>query len=138
MKTQKLILIDQHSSYMKIILAIGAGSFIGGIARYLISVFINNKTISSFPFGTLAVNILGCFLIGLVYSLSEKGSVNNELGLFIATGILGGFTTFSAFSLETATMLREGHFSNALIYTALSIILGFAATIFGFFLIKFI
>lgn len=123
---------------MKIVLAIGIGSFIGGIARYLITVLIQNKIVSSFPYGTLMVNITGCFLIGMVYSLSEKGSMNVDWRLFLATGILGGFTTFSAFSMETVFMLKQGLISSAFLYTGLSIILGFAATMLGFFLIKII
>jgi CrcB protein len=86
---------------MKIILAIGIGSFIGGILRYLLSLFIQNKFLSAFPFGTMSVNILGCFLIGLVFGLSDRGNISMEARLFLATGFLGGFTTFSAFSNET-------------------------------------
>jgi len=123
---------------MKIILAIGAGSFIGGISRYLLSVFIQNKVNSGFPFGTFTVNITGCFLIGLLYGISERGSVNTNLRLFLATGILGGFTTFSAFSMETVNMIKAGHLSTAFTYTLLSVLLGFGATLAGFYLIKFL
>ncbi len=93
---------------MKIILAIGTGSFIGGILRCLLSLFIQTKTNSAFPFGTLAVNIIGCFFIGVVFGLFERGDVTEEWRLFLATGILGGFTTFSAFSYEAIGMLRSG------------------------------
>lgn len=121
---------------MKIILAIGIGSFIGGIARYLVTILVQSKTATAFPYGTLLVNIAGCFLIGLVYSLSEKGGLSVDWRLFLATGILGGFTTFSAFSMETVFMLREGLLSTALLYVTLSVFLGFAATALGFFSFK--
>lgn len=122
---------------MKIILAIGVGGFIGGIARYLISLFIQNKYLSTFPYGTLAVNIIGCFLIGLVYGLSEKGNINVEWRLFLATGVLGGFTTFSSLSNETVSMLRDGQYWHAFAYIAVSVIIGLAATFTGISLIKF-
>ena len=73
--------INGHT--MKIILAIGIGSFIGGILRYLLSLFIQNKFLSTFPFGTMSVNILGCFLIGLVFGLSERGNISMEVRLFL-------------------------------------------------------
>lgn len=121
---------------MKLVLLIGAGGFIGSSLRYLISLFIQSKVLSTFPFGTFAVNILGCFLIGAVYALSEKGNLGAEWRLFLATGILGGFTTFSSFSNETVSMMRDAQYGPALIYVGSSVILGLLATFFGIFLIK--
>ncbi len=121
---------------MKLVLLIGAGGFIGSALRYLISLFIQNKVLSTFPFGTFAVNVLGCFLIGAVYALSERGNLNAEWRLFLATGILGGFTTFSSFSNETVSMIRDAQYGPALIYVGSSVILGLLATFFGIFLIK--
>ena len=121
---------------MRIILAIGIGSFIGGVSRYLITSFIQNKFLSTFPYGTLGVNIIGCFLIGVVYALSEKGNVNVEWRLFLATGILGGFTTFSSFSNETVSMLRDAQYWQAFAYIGFSILIGLAATFGGIILIK--
>jgi len=115
---------------------IGAGSFIGGICRYLLSQFIQAKFLSAFPFGTLGVNILGCFLIGIVFGLSERGTVNQEWRLFLATGLLGGFTTFSAFSNETVAMLRDGQVGYAFAYIASSILLGVMATFTGIAILK--
>jgi fluoride exporter len=90
---------------MKIILAIGTGSFIGGVLRYLLSQFVQTKFLSTFPFGTLTVNIIGCFLIGLVFGLTDRGNLTQEWRLFLATGLLGGFTTFSAFSIESLSLV---------------------------------
>lgn len=121
---------------MKLILLIGSGSFIGGILRYLLSFFITSKSNSSFPFGTFAVNIIGCLLIGLVFAISEKIDLAQEWRLFLATGILGGFTTFSAFSNESLTLLRDGQFLIAGLYISLSVFVGIAATFIGYALIK--
>ena len=121
---------------MKMIVAIGIGSCIGGISRYLLSQFIQNKFLSSFPFGTLGVNIIGCFLIGIVFGVSERGNISNEWRLFLATGVLGGFTTFSAFSNETVGLLREGQLWHALVYIACSVLIGLLATFTGISLIK--
>ena len=123
---------------MKILIEIGLGSFIGGVSRYLVTLFIQNKILSTFPYGTLAVNIIGCFLIGLVYELSERGNINVEWRLFLATGILGGFTTFSSFSNETVSMLRDAQHWQAFSYIGFSIIIGLAATFGGISLIKYL
>ena len=116
---------------MKLILAIGAGSFIGGILRYLLSQIIQSKFLVTFPFGTLTVNITGCFLIGLVYGFSDRGNLTPEWRLFLATGLLGGFTTFSAFSNETVAMLRDGQFGFATAYVSASVIVGIIASFTG-------
>jgi CrcB protein len=123
---------------MKLLLVVGVGSFIGGISRYLVSLFVQNKFLSTFPYGTLVVNIAGCFLIGVVYALSEKGNVNAEWRLFLITGFLGGFTTFSSFSNETVSMLRDAQYWQALSYVGVSIIVGLAATFGGISLIKYL
>jgi len=121
---------------MKILLAIGTGSFIGGIFRYLLSQFIQARLLSTFPYGTLCVNIIGCFLIGLVFGLADRGNLTQEWRLILATGVIGGFTTFSAFSNETVSMLRDGQLWYALAYIILSIVFGLAATFIGISIIK--
>lgn len=121
---------------MRLILTIGAGSFIGGILRYLVSLSVQSQVFSTFPYGTLTVNVAGCLLIGMVYGISDRFTLAPEMRLFLATGLLGGFTTFSAFSNETIAMLRDGQFWMAGIYVASSIILGLLATIGGILIIK--
>lgn len=121
---------------MKLLLTIGTGSFIGGVSRYLLSQFIQSKYLTTFPFGTLGVNILGCFLIGLVFGWSERGNMTQDWRLFLATGVLGGFTTFSAFSNETIILLRYGQLWYAFAYICSSILLGILATFTAISLIK--
>lgn len=121
---------------MKLILAIGIGSFIGGILRYLLTVFVQNKFLTTFPLGTFTVNIIACFFIGAVFGLSERGNINSEWRIFIATGILGGFSTFSSFSNETVSLLRDGQLWYAFGYIAGSVIIGIAATFAGISVIK--
>ncbi|MDQ2720490.1 MAG: fluoride efflux transporter CrcB [Bacteroidota bacterium] len=121
---------------MKLVLMIGAGGFIGSASRYLLSLFIQNKFLSIFPLGTFTVNIIGCFFIGIIYALSARGHVGIEWRLFLATGILGGFTTFSSFSNETVSMLHDARYGYAALYVSASVILGLLATFCGIFLIK--
>ncbi len=117
---------------------IGAGGFIGTVFRYLLSQFIQLRVLSGFPYGTLGVNILGCFIIGLVFALSERTSMNPEWRLFFATGGCGGFTTFSAFSNETFELLRDGQWGYATIYVLASVLIGLMATFAGYSALKLI
>ena len=121
---------------MKTILIIGLGSFIGGVFRYLLTMFMQNKVPGYFPYGTLMVNVIGCLLIGMVYGASSRHLMTMDWRLFLATGVIGGFTTFSAFSYESVSLLRTGHFLNAAVYISLSVILGLLATFMGLYLIK--
>jgi CrcB protein len=121
---------------MKLLLAIGAGSFIGGISRYLLSQWVQARFLSTFPYGTMSVNIIGCLLMGIVYGLTDRGNLGEEWRLFLATGVLGGFTTFSAFSNETVAMLRDGQALSAMTYVMISILIGLAATFLGISLTK--
>jgi CrcB protein len=121
---------------MKLILAVGAGSFIGGVFRYLLSLLIHTKTTTHFPLGTLTVNIIGCFFIGIVFGFFDKGLVSHEWKLFLATGVIGGFTTFSAFSVETFALFRNGHTGYALLYIFASVLVGLTATCVGYLMVK--
>jgi CrcB protein len=124
---------------LKILLFIGSGSFLGGISRYLLSRSIQNTVITSFPLGTFWVNIIGCFLIGLIYGLSDRGTpISNELRLFLAVGFCGGFTTFSTFSNENLALLRDGSILYFSLYAGLSVFLGLLVTFGGHALTKII
>ncbi|MES2730893.1 MAG: fluoride efflux transporter CrcB [Bacteroidota bacterium] len=121
---------------MRIWLLVGAGGFIGSVLRYLASQLIQNRCLSLFPLGTFGVNILGCFVIGVIFGCSLKGNMTPEWRFFLATGICGGFTTFSTFSNETIGLLRNGQVGYAFLYIAASVIVGLLATFLGITLIK--
>jgi fluoride exporter len=122
---------------MKTILLIGAGGFIGSIARYLISRSIQLPSLTSFPLGTLTVNVIGSLLIGLLFGFSERGTlVDPQIRLFLVVGICGGFTTFSAFSAEGFYLLRNGQFYLYLIYALASVALSLLAVYLGYFVSK--
>lgn len=121
---------------MKTALLIGLGSFIGGTSRYLLSKIIQTQFATVFPFGTFAVNVVGCFLIGLIFGWSSKNYLEPDWQLFLTTGVLGGFTTFSAFSMETITMMNAGQTTSAIFYVVLSVAVGLAGTIAGYALMR--
>ncbi len=110
------------------ILFIGAGGFLGAISRYLVSLWIGERFGRTFPMGTFSVNIIGCFIIGLLMTLfSERVLVPHQWRLFAAVGFVGSFTTFSTFEYETGTLIFDGEWFLAALNVALSIIVGFAA-----------
>ncbi|MDP4208759.1 MAG: fluoride efflux transporter CrcB [Bacteroidota bacterium] len=122
---------------MKLLLIIGSGGFLGSIARYLTSLSIHKYLPVSFPYGTLIVNILGCFLIGLFYGLAERGNLmSTELRMFLTVGFCGGYTTFSTFANDNLGMLRDGAFVYVALYTGLSVMLGLLATYLGSLLVN--
>ena len=132
-----LLLRSLSISMIRLLIIIGTGSFFGGITRFLTSRFIQQNVNSLFPFGTFVVNITGCFLIGLLYGLSERGNLMNaEWRMFLTVGFCGGFTTFSAFANENMALLRDGNFFHFALYTSGSVFLGLMATYIGNILIK--
>ncbi|MEI6883959.1 MAG: fluoride efflux transporter CrcB [Bacteroidota bacterium] len=117
---------------LRLVLIIGSGSFAGGVARFLMSRYIHNITDSSFPLGTLTVNILGCFLIGIFYGISERGNFfSPEMRMFLTVGFCGGFTTFSSFAAENMVLLKDGNILYFSLYTGLSVFLGLIAVFMG-------
>jgi len=114
-------------------LAIGVGGGIGAIARYGVNHLIQGR-LADFPVGILVVNVAGCLVIGLVAGLVATARVElSDVGRhLIVTGLLGGFTTFSSFGLDTFTLARGGHLPLALANVAASVLLGLAAVWAGF------
>lgn len=118
--------------------AVGLGGLLGSVSRYMLSSVIQSHTHQGFPFGTLAVNIIGCFLIGLLigFSLNKPGMLSDNTRLFLSTGFCGGFTTFSAYSAEAFTLLDKGDIYLAILYIGISILAGLLATWAGIILIR--
>jgi fluoride exporter len=115
------------------ILIVGSGSALGGIFRFLTGKLVMQLFQSPFPLGSFLVNISGSFLIGLAYAMFGKsGNMSPATLLFLTTGVLGGFTTFSAFSYENILLMRNGHYLLSISYIFGSILLGLLATLTGY------
>ena len=113
---------------MRDALLVGLGGLLGSIARYGLSGLVLQKTAASrFPFGTLVVNVLGCLVMGVLSGLAERAHLfSNSTRLFLLTGLLGGFTTFSAFAYESYFLAREHAWSWAVANVVLQVVLGLA------------
>lgn len=121
----------------KTIIYVAVGSAIGGVGRFLLQQFVQRRVASTFPYGTLVVNILGCFVIGIVYGLSIKGNLlSAQTRILLATGLCGGFTTFSSFISENHSMLQDGELVNTMVYISVSVGVGLIAMAFGALIIK--
>ena len=112
---------------MKAVIAVAVGGAIGSVLRYAVQKNFN----ASFPAGTIAVNLAGCFLAGLIWAFAVKG-LNTQAQLLLMTGFCGGFTTFSAFSVENVQMIIAGRWMTALFYSFISIAGGLLATFTGY------
>jgi len=111
---------------------VGFGGFIGTTGRFLISRYFQDNFTSVFPWGTFIVNIVGCFLIGVIYGISEKGDfLSPDVRLFLTVGICGGFTTFSSLSNDAFLLLRQQEWLRFAVYTSFSFFLGLLAVYIG-------
>jgi CrcB protein len=121
----------------RILFLIGTGGLIGSIARYLTASYFTKVFPSAFPYGTFIVNVVGCLIIGIVFGLSERFSwLTPEWRFFLATGICGGFTTFSSFAYENIKLIQEGNFLVFAAYSIASFALGLLAVFIGLTLTK--
>jgi fluoride exporter len=114
---------------MRELFLVALGGAIGATTRYKLSGYILHLTIQQkFPYGTFVVNVIGCLLAGILVGFAEKQQIiSQEMRIFLLTGILGGFTTFSAFGVETIYLLRRGDYLVAGTYVILSLLCGLLA-----------
>lgn len=124
---------------MQNILFVGLGGFIGASLRYIISIHSSKLLGSQLPYGTLIVNVLGGFFIGLIMELSIKNNlIPHNLKLFLITGLMGGLTTFSTFSYETVALFSGGSYILGMLNTALNLFLSISGVLLGKLLTQFI
>lgn len=129
------------STMLKMALVVFVGSGIGGVCRFLLSDAVNKlfsrcaghiTLLHDFPWGTFAVNIIGCFIIGIIYGLIDKNVVlSHETRLLLTTGFCGGLTTFSTFSHENLLLFTDSNHITLIVYAILSLIVGFACAWLG-------
>ncbi len=118
------------------ILAVALGGSIGAVIRFLIFTYYDKLSNQSFPWATLAVNLVGSFLIGFLWGVFDKIYITPGIRLFIFIGILGSFTTFSTFAFEVFNMSKEGEIKNMIIYILATNIFGIALVFAGYYLSK--
>ncbi len=111
--------------------AILLGGGLGALSRYFISGWAYRLLGGRFPWGTLVVNLIGCFLIGALWELAQRAAITPAARMFVFMGALGGFTTFSTFGIETVNLLRDGEFATAALNVAVSNIAGIGLVIAG-------
>ncbi len=111
---------------LTLIFAVGAGSCLGGILRFVLSRVIQCNCTGTFPWGTLTVNLLGCLLLGMLYGLADSHfKLSDAMRMFLTVGFCGGFTTFSTFAGETFSLFQPGgNVTLGLLYIAVTVILG--------------
>lgn len=113
--------------------SIAIGSAVGGVSRYLLGLFIQQRTGVAFPLGTLLINVSGSLLLGFLLRWTLVASdASPEMRAMLTTGFCGGYTTFSTYSYETATLLEDGQYGRAAAYVLLSIGLALIGTFLGF------
>ncbi len=123
---------------LKSFLLVGAGSFFGGGLRYVTQQLISKLAAISFPFGTFTVNMLGSLLIGIFFGLSFRYTMfSSDVKLLIITGFCGGYTTFSAFSIEIFDLIKSGGYFFAGIYILSTLLIGVLLTFLGYYMINF-
>jgi fluoride exporter len=124
---------------LRTIILVGSGGFIGSVMRYLVQYYMEKSMMSTFPWGTLIANVAGSFIMGMVFALADKGNLlNAEWRIFLTVGICGGFTTFSAFSYNNFSMLKEQLYGSLLLNIGGSLVFGILAVYLGIVFIRLI
>ena len=122
---------------LRTLFIVGAGGFIGSVMRYLVQVFIEKGLATTFPWGTFVANIVGSFIIGIVFAFAEKGNaMSSEWRMFLAVGICGGFTTFSAFAYNNFNLIKDHSYGQLLWNIGGSLFFGIIAVYLGIILVK--
>ncbi|PXY00613.1 fluoride efflux transporter CrcB [Marinifilum breve] len=117
---------------LRTLLLIGMGGFLGSVSRFLIGQGLHRIFDTIFPIGTMTVNIVGSFIIGVVYSLAERDNlISPEIRMFLAVGFCGGFTTFSSFAFDKLNLLKDSGFLYLSMYVGGSVFLGLLAVYLG-------
>lgn len=118
------------------VLSIAAGGALGSVLRYFAARVALQMFGTGFPYGTLYVNVVGSFVMGVLIALFAHSTTSQEFRAFLVIGVLGGFTTFSTFSLDVATLYERGDLSLAALYIALSLILSLGGIFAGMFIVR--
>lgn len=121
---------------LKTIFFIAIGGAVGSILRFLVSQIVSKFWTGNFPLATFIVNVLGCLMIGFFVGITTKNNLDNGLKWLLITGLCGGFTTFSTFSMENITLLQNNHFTTAFIYIISSVMISILSVWLGLFLSK--
>lgn len=127
-----------YLSCVKTILYIAMGGAMGALLRYMVGVWLKPEYHAAFPVHTFVINTVGCLLIGIVFSYLAIYGPHTGLQLFVITGILGGFTTFSSFTMETVYLFQNGEAFKGFLYVMLSNICGISAAWLGYGIVKWI
>ena len=115
---------------------VGIGGFLGTVVRYLTYICVSRYFAFAFPLATLVVNIVGCFALGMISAFAERQSISPQILPMISVGVIGGFTTFSAFGMETVSLWKNAYAPLALINIGANLILGLGAVMLGHSLAK--
>ncbi|MER3447254.1 MAG: fluoride efflux transporter CrcB [Candidatus Dadabacteria bacterium] len=118
------------------VLLVAIGGALGAGSRYLLGGWIQSRASSTFPWSTFIINVSGAFLIGIVYGFVERGILSANTRLLLATGVLGGYTTFSTFSFETMSLIVSGSKGMALLNTIGQTVIGLIAVFSGLILVR--
>jgi CrcB protein len=119
---------------MTLVLFVAVGGALGAVARYGLSGWVQSVAGGTFPWGTLVVNLLGCFLLGFAFRVLQLSAVSPALRGAVTVGFLGAFTTFSTFGLETVGLLQDGRWARAVAYVGGSVAVGLVAVLAGLWL----
>jgi CrcB protein len=114
------------------LLLVLAGGALGSVFRYLVSILAHYETSSPFPYKTFIVNVIGCFLVGYLAMRFQQNGISLNFRLFLITGFIGAFTTYSTFSYETLTLFQQGHYKTGLLNIMATTIAGLLAVSLGF------